>query len=115
MPKVYCKEDLAKEVQDLLGLSPTRLQTRASKDYKVVTAIVNSITEALHRGERVRISGFGTFRAETVPARNRQCGYFYTPGNKHPHQEIRNVPSKTRIRFYPAKDLKRLVNEGVSE
>lgn len=49
------KNDLAKQVAERTNLSQ-------SKANQAVGAMLDSITEALGRGEEVRISGFGSFR-----------------------------------------------------
>ena len=105
------KETFAKEVRALLALSPGHVKISASKEYKVVTAIINAMKEALLRGEEVSIMGFGTFRAITQPPRKRMYACFYIPGNKHPYRRLETVPSKTRIHFRPSEGLKRFVNE----
>lgn len=105
------KETFAREIRDLLALSNKHIDIRASKDYKVVTAIIDSMKDALLRGEKIHIRGFGIFRAKTLPPKKRMCGYFYKPRNKHPYQILETTPSRTYIHFYPSRVLKRLVNE----
>lgn len=56
------KSDLAKRVAEQMGVS----QAKANQ---MVNMVFDSITEALGRGEEVRLTGFGTFRVSERGAR----------------------------------------------
>ena len=64
---------------------------------KAVEALVGTITEALKRGEEVRIAGFGTFgisKRGQRQGRNPQTG------------ETIQIPAKTTLKFRIGKGLK---------
>ncbi len=67
-----------------------------------VNAIFNSIMEALDRGEKVELRGFGVFRVREKAAR---IGRNPRTGEKV------EVPSKRVPYFKPGRELKRAVNE----
>ena len=56
------KADLAKRLADEMHISQ-------SKATQMVNTILDTITEALSRGEEVRLTGFGTFRVAERAAR----------------------------------------------
>ena len=56
------KTDLAKRVADQMGVS----QAKANQ---MVNTVFDAITDALARGEEVRLTGFGTFRVSQRSAR----------------------------------------------
>ena len=64
---------------------------------RALDAVITGITTALKRGERVTISGFGTFAASKRRARvgrNPQTG------------EPISIPARTVARFTPGKELR---------
>ena len=65
-----------------------------------VNSLLESITEALHRGDSVRLSGFGTFSTTMRKARKAR--------NPHTGESIQ-VAEKRVARFTPAKALKSTV------
>ncbi len=69
----------------------------------IVDAALNSILEALRRGEKVEIRGFGTFRTRTRNAR--------TGRNPKTGQTV-VVPAKTVPFFKPSKQLRDAVSEA---
>jgi len=87
------KQDLVEEVS-----AETRLTKAASG--KVVSGMTDAITDALARGERVTLVGFGTFRVASRKARagrNPQTG------------EIVQIPAKKAPKFKPGKGLRERV------
>ncbi|MCP2519635.1 HU family DNA-binding protein [Candidatus Aminicenantes bacterium AC-708-M15] len=67
---------------------------------KVINSIFNGIENALSRGEKVTLSGFGSFsviRRKERKARNPRTG------------EIIKIPSKKAIKFVPSKKLKEII------
>jgi DNA-binding protein HU-beta len=65
---------------------------------RALESVISGITASLKKGERVTISGFGTFAASKRKARvgrNPQTG------------EPINIPARTVARFTPGKELKR--------
>ena len=65
----------------------------------VVDAVLDSIKEALQKGEEVRLIGFGTFKIVT---RKERQGVNPKTGEKI------TIPSKKIVKFSPGKDLKAL-------
>lgn len=88
------KTDLIREVAEVL---PTR---RAAGE--AVERLLSVIQEALGRGERVRVSGFGSFSAERRAARKAR--------NPRTGEEI-EVEARRVPRFVPAEALKQAVND----
>ena len=67
----------------------------------IVDAVVQSIIDALHRGEKIELRGFGSFRLrrrEPRKGRNPKTG------------DRVDVPSKRVPYFKPGKELKELIN-----
>lgn len=87
------KADLIDEVAEIL---PSK---RAAGE--AVDCLLNAIQEALGRGERVSVSGFGSFTAEQRAARKAR--------NPRTGEEI-EVQAKRVPRFVPAEALKQAVN-----
>lgn len=83
------KSDLAKRLAEQMGLS----QAKANQ---VVNAVFDTITEALSRGEEVRLTGFGTFR---VTERGARMGR--NPRTGEPIQ----IPAGRRPTFSPGSNL----------
>ena len=78
--------------------SETGLTKKASRE--AVDAITSVITDALARGEKVTLVGFGTFRAVTRKAR--------TGRNPQTGGTIQ-IPAKKVPRFRPGKNLRERV------
>ena len=88
------KNELAEAISNETGLTKV-------KSTEVVTSIVNTITNALKNGEKVTISGFGTWsttKREARKGRNPKTG-----------EEI-NIPSKNVAKFKAGNDLNKTVN-----
>ena len=72
----------------------------------VVDNVFGSIVETLHRGEKVELRGFGSFRLrrrEPHRGRNPRTG------------DRVEVPSKHVAYFTPGKELKELINRGPAQ
>jgi DNA-binding protein HU-beta len=78
------KEDLVTAVAQ-----KTQLSKKTSEE--IVSAFVDTITEALEQGEKVTLVGFGTFQVKERAAR--------TGG-------VLNIPAKRSPAFTPGKGLK---------
>ncbi|HWP49523.1 MAG TPA: integration host factor subunit beta [Candidatus Limnocylindrales bacterium] len=90
------KADLVEKIAERAKLS--------KKDSEiVVNTVFQSIIEALTKGDKVELRGFGSFRA-----RDRQSRVGRNPKTG----ESVEVPSKKVPFFKPGKDLKKLVNGG---
>ncbi len=89
------KADLVESIADRVGLSKKDSET-------VVNAVFQCIIDALAKGDKVELRGFGSFRT-----RDRQSRI-----GRNPKTGDRvDVPEKKVPFFKPGKNLKRLVNE----
>ena len=69
---------------------------------RVVNASIDAITAALAKGEKVQISGFGTFESKTREARI----------GRNPHtKEAIEIPATRVPAFKPSKALKDLISK----
>jgi integration host factor subunit beta len=84
-----------------------RVTDVTKKDAEVIVdTVFQCIIDALHRGEKIELRGFGSFRLrqrEPRKGRNPKTG------------DRVNVPSKRVPYFKPGKDLKDLINRGPDE
>lgn len=90
------KADLVEEVSRVSDL--TKKHSEA-----IVDTVFQSIVEALHRGEKIELRGFGSFRLrqrESRKGRNPKTG------------DRVDVPPKKVPYFKPGKDLKDLINRA---
>jgi integration host factor subunit beta len=93
------KAELIEEVSKVVEM------TRKDSE-EIVDTIFNSIVGSLHRGEKIEIRGFGSFRT-----RQRQPRV-----GRNPKTGTRvEVPSKRIPYFKPSKELRDLVNHGSEE
>jgi integration host factor subunit beta len=69
----------------------------------VVDTIFESMSEALRRGERIEIRGFGSFHVKIQPAHD---------GRNPVTGETMPIPARRRPLFKAGKDLRELVNEA---
>lgn len=95
------------ELSDILELP--RLHANG-ESWRILNAILKTITSALQRGETVKIHGFGIFSIRTRPA-HRCYSYFYPCLGKGQHGEIGMRPAKQYVHFQPSKVLLRMLNE----
>ena len=93
------KAALIEEVAHVAGLTKKRAEI-------IVDTVFGSIVETLHRGERVELRGFGSFRLRRREPRR----------GRNPRTGDRvEVPSKRVAYFKPGKELKELkelINRG---
>lgn len=101
------KKDLALAVSHALELP---IYHWTDKGYEIVKAIQKAMTDALWRGEKVIIPGFGIFSIRERKATRSPCYYFYGRKEKGLHWEIKDLPSKKYVHFQPAKPLLRYLN-----
>jgi len=91
------KAELVEEVSRVSDLTKKRSEV-------IVDTVFRSIVEALHRGEKIELRGFGSFRLrkrEPRKGRNPKTG------------DRVDVPPKKVPYFKPGKDLKDLINREV--
>ena len=88
------KAELVVQVADATGVTKNRAEI-------IVDTVFSSIVEAVHRGEKVELRGFGSFRIRhREPRRGR---------NPNTGDQV-NVPSKRVAYFKLGKELKALIN-----
>lgn len=101
------KEELSYRVGELLSLPRVR---RSGKAYRIVKAFCEVLTEALLRGETIKVDGFGTFKTHTRPTVRHST--FHPFSGKVPKfaQVVETFPPTPRIVFKPSKALLRTIN-----
>jgi integration host factor subunit beta len=93
------KADLIDEV--------SRLAELTRKDSEVIVeTIFDSVVRSLRAGDKIEIRGFGSFRTRQRKPR--------TGRNPKTGEKV-DVPAKKIPFFKPSKELKDLVNEGISD
>ena len=108
-PKSLIKEDIAAEINRLLGYPLG--DTRSSKGYKLVTAVVQAMTEALLKGDSISVKGFGRFEWKVRKARKiTRLRYFYGTPTAH-YEKSGVIPAKRYVAFTPCHSLKRDMRE----
>lgn len=90
------KAELVEEVARMTQLTKKHAEI-------IVNTVFGSIVESLHRGEKIELRGFGSFR---IRQRGARIG-------RNPKTGARvDVPAKRIPYFKPGKELKELLNEG---
>jgi len=79
-----------------LVISLTRVLSTKKECLSAVDRIFSEMAKALSRGERITISGFGSFHPYISRARR-----VVNPVTK----QVVDVPPKRRVKFIPSKDL----------
>ncbi len=87
------KADLVAQVSKKVGLT-----SKAAKD--AVNAVFGSVTEAMKRGEKVVVTGFGTFMVRKRAARK---------GRNPQTGAVIQIPSTKTPGFTAGKSLKRMI------
>ena len=90
------KLDIINRLADQTGIPKLKAE-------QAVDALFHSMKEALSRGDRIELRGFGVF---IVKPRKRGVGR-----NPRTGEEVA-IPSGKTIRFKPGKELKELINEN---
>lgn len=88
------KADLVNSIAEKTGLSKT-------KSNEVIDTFVGAVTEALSKGEKVTLVGFGTFTTSKRSARK---------GRNPKTGAVINIPGKTVARFKAGSELSKNVN-----
>src|SRR5512145_1634423 len=94
-PVVMTKAELVEEVSRVSDLTKKHSEV-------IVDTVFRSIIEALHRGEKIELRGFGSFR---LRKREPRKGRNPKTGDKV------DVPPKKVPYFKPGKELKELINK----
>lgn len=88
--------------KQLIEATARQLPGKSQKEVKeTVEALLNTISEALKNGERVTLTGFGTFSVQEIPAR--------TARNPRTGEPIK-IKKKNKPKFKAGADLTTKVN-----
>jgi DNA-binding protein HU-beta len=87
------KEDIVNAVAEAAGVG-------RQKAAQAVETIIDALRQALTRGERIELRGFGVFLVKP-----RKCGIGRNP--KRPTEEVQ-IPPGFKIRFKPGKELRNM-------
>ena len=93
------KAELVEEVSRVSDLTKKHSEV-------IVDTVFRSIIDALHRGEKIELRGFGSFRLRSRKSR--------TGRNPKTGEKV-EVPSKKIPYFKPGKELKELINKVMGE
>ncbi len=88
--------------KDLVEKVAQRSMVRQSETNRVIKALVRTIAECVKQGEKVTLSGLGTFRfkiRKAKPARNLQTG------------ETVYLPEGKKVSFKPSLSFKRILTK----
>lgn len=91
---MFNKQKLSEEVHSVLG--GTKVQAEG-----IVETVFASIRNAVLKGEKVSIAGFGIFTKKAVKGRN---------GRNPKTGESVKVQPRNKVRFTPAKSFKEFIN-----
>tara|TARA_B100001123_G_C15320648_1_gene1027772 strand:- start:881 stop:1177 length:297 start_codon:yes stop_codon:yes gene_type:complete len=69
---------------------------------KILDSILEIITEGLNKNNKVKISGFGTFKIINKKSRI---------GRNPKSQELYTIKSRKVVSFYPSKEVRRKIND----
>lgn len=100
------KSDLAREVSELLDLPKHARRNQTDEPYRIVLAVLESVTNALQKGQSVTIHGLGKFSIRTKKAR-KSTGYLFGAGRAKISIQ---VPERTYVHFRPANSIMRTLN-----
>ena len=91
--------------QELVADVAERMHDSKTKAGEAVDAVFEAITEALKKGDEVRLPAFGVFAAKHSAAR--------TGRNPQTGEEVQ-VPASIRAKFRPGKTLKEAISGGTA-
>ena len=111
--KIIRKPELARAIYDVMeGYGLVRQRPRTGKAHKIVEIIFKTITEALQRGESVRIDGLGKFRVYTRIPTKTWGTFFY--GRPNGPRILLDLPPKKLVTFRAANSITRALNQEIS-
>lgn len=76
-----------------------------AKAWTIIKVIVQSMKDALLRGEEVHIQGLGTLKLHTKPQTRKWVNYSFPAGHKNPKSTIMTIPPKTYVTFIPSRSI----------
>lgn len=86
---------------DIASRVSTKLNSKSANGEKALNAVLESIQEALANGDRVVLTGFGSFELRDVKARK------VRPIRGAQSGELTEVPAHKRVGFSPGTELKK--------
>lgn len=86
---------------DIASRVSTKLNSKSINGDKALNAVLESIQEALANGDRVVLTGFGSFELRDVKARK------VRPIRGAQSGELTEVPAHKRVGFSPGTELKK--------
>src|SRR5690242_1641676 len=89
---------------ELIEALANKLPMQKSEAEKAINIILDDVITALRQGQRVNISGFGTFSVSTRQARS---------GRNPKTGETIQISASRSAKFKPGKQLKDSLNEGL--
>ena|SRR3990167_3835560 len=103
------RDTMVADICDLVGLEGDA-HKKVEIAHLIVRTILQTIVKAVRKGEKVKISGFGTFHRMRFPSHRRDKRNFA----KGTHA-MRQMRAKYYARFTPLPPLKRFVAQGFSD
>jgi len=91
---------------DLIERLAAKAELTRPRAEELVDFLLNDVTEALRRGEKVNISGFGTFTVSNRKART---------GRNPKSGEPIEIPASRSAKFKPGKTLKEALGDSTPE
>lgn len=113
-PNILYGTKIIYEIRDLLELPIDHNQD--CKARKIYRTIINTIVQALRRGESVEIPRFGIFRLRTRPPTFKTLRYWHggiTEAGKAYEKDV-TLPAKTYVYFTPSRGILKNLNEGTT-
>ena len=98
MNETLRKREMADRVADLMGCSKARGE-------QALNAVLESLTDALREGDRVVLTGFGTFDVREMKSR------VVRPIRGANRGELIEVPARRRVRFRAGASLRQTARE----
>lgn len=99
---------LAREIHDLLDL-PLSKHGDPEKGLAIIKAITTVMAAALHRGESVRVNGFGIFKVVETKGTRRTGNNFALQSGERYAGTLQHLPKKY-VKFIPSEQVKALLN-----
>lgn len=110
-PKTITREHLARTIHETLDLPPDA-HGDPSDGIAIVHAILNSMRDALRRGEDITIKGFGTFTIVHGKPRRTGSNFITQQGTRSP-VPITHRP-KSYVVFKPSEQVLAMLNLGTN-
>jgi hypothetical protein len=104
----FSRPEVARDLHKLLGI-PHAKNNCPTLGYKIIRAVIKAITNALQRGERVTINGFGTFKVvDYTPTPTRYNIIKYDSGARS--TGLREYAPRKKVVFAPSLHIMAMLN-----